>query len=141
MVSNLEEAISISFPPTVENISLLLLNDVKTVKAELQNKVQQVLDILVEENIVQVTEGKYRFLDDEGIKVANTIAQTDVNANTRLKYFYEQLIRKSLKPDSTVKLGNRNIKVNLSIDDKEEATGGEKIIQTVWGVGYKIDAK
>ncbi|MDN6244231.1 MAG: DNA-binding response regulator, partial [Tetragenococcus koreensis] len=23
----------------------------------------------------------------------------------------------------------------------EEATGGEKIIQTVWGVGYKIDAK
>ena len=131
MVSNLEEAISISFPPTVENISLLLLNDVKTVKAELQNKVQQVLDILVEENIVQVTEGKYRFLDDEGIKVANTIAQTDVNANTRLKYFYEQLIRKSLKPDSTVKLGNRNIKVNLSIDDKEEATGGDFKIKFV----------
>lgn len=131
MVSNLEEAISISFPPTVENISLLLLNDVKTVKAELQNKVQQVLDILVEENIVQVTEGKYRFLDDEGIKVANTIAQTEVNANTRLKYFYEQLIRKSLKPDSTVKLGNRNIKVSLNIDDKEEATGGDFKIKFV----------
>lgn len=131
MVSNLEEAISISFPPTVENISLLLLNDVKTVKAELQNKVQQVLDILVEENIVQVTEGKYRFLDDEGIKVANTIAQTDVNANTRLKYFYDQFIKKSLKPDSTIKLGNRNIKVSLSIDDKDEATGGDFKIKFV----------
>lgn len=131
MISNLEEAISISFPPTVENISLLLLNDVKTVKAELQNRVQQVLDILVEENIVQVSEGKYRFLDDEGIKVANTIAQTDVNANTRLKYFYDQFIKKSLKPDSTVKLGNRNIKVSLSIDDKEEATGGDFKIKFV----------
>lgn len=131
MVSNLEEAISISFPATVENISLLLLNDVKTVKAELQNSVQKVLDILVDKNIVQVSEGKYRFLDDEGIKVANTIAQTEVNANTRLKYFYEQMIRKSLKPDSSVKLGNRNIKVNISVDDKEEATGGDFKIKFV----------
>jgi len=131
MVSNLEEAISISFPATVENISLLLLNDVKTVKAELQNSVQKVLDILVDKNIVQVSEGKYRFLDDEGIKVANTIAQTEVNANTRLKYFYEQMIKKSLKPDSSVKLGNRNIKVNISVDDKEEATGGDFKIKFV----------
>lgn len=131
MVSNLEEAISISFPATVENISMLLLNDVKTVKADLQNNVQKVLDILVEENIVQVSEGKYRFLDDEGIKVANTIADTDVNANTRLKYFYEQMIKKSLRPESSLKLGNRNIKVNLSVDDKEEATGGDFKIKFV----------
>lgn len=131
MVSNLEEAISISFPATVENISLLLLNDLNTVKADLQNKVQIVLDILVDKNIVQVSEGKYRFLDDEGVKVANTIAQTDVNANTRLKYFYEQMIKKSLKPDSSVKLGNRNIKVSLSVDDKEEATGGDFKIKFV----------
>lgn len=131
MVSNLEEAISISFPATVENISLLLLNDVKTVKAELQNNVQKVLEILVENNIVQGSEGKYRFLDDEGIKVANTIAQTDVNTNTRLKYFYEQMIRKSLRPESSVKLGNRNIKVNLSVDDKDEATGGDFKIKFV----------
>ncbi|SDQ82333.1 hypothetical protein SAMN05421664_2735 [Chryseobacterium soldanellicola] len=131
MVSNLEEAISISFPATVENISLLLLNEVKTVKAELQNSVQKVLDILVDKNIVQVSEGKYRFLDDEGIKVANTIAQTEVNANTRLKYFYEQMIRKSLRPESSVKLGNRNIKVNISVDDKEEATGGDFKIKFV----------
>lgn len=131
MVSNLEEAISISFPATVENLSLLLLNDVKTVKADLQNNVQKVLDILVDKNIVQVSEGKYRFLDDEGIKVANTIAQTDVNANTRLKYFYDQMIRKSLRPESSVKLGNRNIKVSLSIDDKEEATGGDFKIKFV----------
>lgn len=131
MISNLEESISISFPATVENIALLLLNDIKTIKADSQNKVQSVLDILVDKNIVQVSEGKYRFLDDEGIKVANTIAQTEVNANTRLKYFYEQMIKKSLKPDSSVKLGNRNIKVSLLIDDKEEATGGDFKIKFV----------
>jgi len=131
MVSNLEEAISISFPATVENLSLLLLNDVKTVKADLQNKVQKVLDSLVDNSIVQVSEGRYRFLDDEGIKVANTIVQTEVNANTRLKYFYEQMIRKSLRPDSSVKLGNRNIKVSISVDDKEEATGGDFKIKFV----------
>lgn len=131
MVSNLEEAISISFPATVENISLLLLNNVTTVKAELQNKVQHVLDILVEENIVQVSEGKYRFLDDEGIKVANTIAQTEVNANTRLKYFYEQIIKKSLRPENSVRLGNRNISVSLLVDDKEEAAGGSFKIKFV----------
>lgn len=131
MVSNLEESISISFPASVENLSLLLLNDVKTVKAELQGKVQEVLDILVDNNIVQVTEGKYRFLDDEGIKIANSVAQTDVNMHVRLKYFYENFIKKSLKPEPSVKLENRNIKVNLAIDEKDESTGGEFKIKFV----------
>src|SRR5690606_33577315 len=81
--------------------------------------------ILVDNNIVQVTEGKYRFLDDEGIKIANSVAQTDVNMHVRLKYFYENFIKKSLKPEPSVKLENRNIKVNLAIDDKDESSGGE----------------
>lgn len=125
MVSNLDEAVGVNFPPTVENLSLLLLNDVRTVKAELQSQVQKILDILVDNNIVQVSEGKYRFLDDEGVKVANTISQTEVNSNTRLKYFYEQFIQKSLKPNTTVSVGGRNVRISLFIDDKEEASGGD----------------
>lgn len=131
MVSNLDESVSVNFPPTVENLSILLLNDVNTVKAELHNEVQKVLDVLVDNNIVQPSEGKYKFLDDEGIKVANTIAQTEVNSNTRMKYFYDQFIKKSLKPEPSVSLGNKNIKVSLSIDDKDEVSGGDFKIKFV----------
>lgn len=118
MISNLAEDTSVNLPATVENITLLLINDVNEVKQNLQEKVQKVLDILVDKNIIQVSEGKYKFLDDEGIKVANAISDADVNINTRLEYFYNNIIQKSIKPDAAINLGNRTVKAEIAIDDK-----------------------
>src|SRR5690606_41207446 len=51
MISNLAEDTSVNLPATVENITLLLINDVNEVKQNLQEKVLKVLDILVDKNI------------------------------------------------------------------------------------------
>src|SRR5690606_42060031 len=109
MISNLAEDTSVNLPATVENITLLLINDVNEVKQNLQEKVLKVLDILVDKNIIQVSEGKYKFLDDEGIKVANAISDADVNINTRLEYFYNNIIQKSIKPDAAINLVYRTV--------------------------------
>jgi len=118
MISNLTEDTSVNLPATIENLTLLLLNNVNEVKVNLQEKVQKVLDILVDKNIIQVSEGNYKFLDDEGIKVANAISDAEVKSNTRLEYFFNSIIKKVIKPDAAINLGNRTIKAELAIDDK-----------------------
>ncbi|UBB90910.1 BREX system P-loop protein BrxC [Candidatus Kaistella beijingensis] len=141
MISNLDESLKINFPATVENLALLLINDIKTVKIELQQRVQKILDILVDKNIVQMSEGKYRFLDNDGIQVANSITATTVNNGILLKYFYEQFIKRYLNPQQNINIGNRNIKINLSIDDKEESTGGEFNVKFVLYDGTDLHQK
>lgn len=118
MISNLSEDTSVNLPATIENLTLLLLNNVNEVKLSIQEKVQNVLDILVLKNIIQVSEGKYKFLDDEGIKVANAISDAEVKSNTRLEYFFNSIIKKVVKPDAAINLGTRTIKAELAIDDK-----------------------
>ena len=50
--------------------------------------------------------------------------------------------RESLwKQESIVSAKTVMVHVSHLRDKIEEATGGEKVIQTVWGVGYKIDAR
>ena len=45
------------------------------------------------------------------------------------------------KQESVVSAKTVMVHVSHLRDKIEEATDGEKVIQTVWGVGYKIDAK
>ncbi len=127
MISNLTEDQRVNFPANVENITLLLLNNVNTVKTDLQQDVQKILDRLVEKNMVQQSEGKYKFLDDEGIRIANSITATTVSNDENLTYFFEHFIKPSLRPDPTINIGNRNVRVNLKIDGKLISNSGDNI--------------
>lgn len=127
MISNLTEDQQINFPANLENITLLLLNNVSDVKIELQQDVQKILDKLVDQNVVQQSEGKYKFLDDEGVRVANSIATTVVNTDDRLSYFYEYLIRPTLRPEPNISIGNRNIRANIKVDQKQISNTGDNL--------------
>lgn len=117
MITNLTEDQEVNFPANIENITTLLLNDLNTVKSELQRDVESVLNVLVEKNVVRVSEGKYKFLDDDGVLVANSISSTVVNQSTKLEYFYDSLIRPVLKPDPSISLGNKNVRAKIFADD------------------------
>ncbi|HPI99775.1 MAG TPA: response regulator transcription factor [Enterococcus sp.] len=53
----------------------------------------------------------------------------------------DEIFERVWKQESVVSAQTVMVHVSHLRDKIEEATGGEKIIQTVWGVGYKIDAK
>ena len=125
MVSNLGESQSVNFPANVENLSLLLMDSVDTPKLDMQNKVQAVLDVLVSKNIIQVSEGKYRFLKEDEIEVAHLIKSTPVTNEDRLTYIYEDIIQKIVKPNPVLSFGNKNFRIALKIDDKEIGSKGD----------------
>src|SRR5690606_19179764 len=110
MISNLGESQSVNFPANVENLSLLLMDSVDLAKLEMQNKVQAVLDVLVAKNIIQVSEGKYRFLKEDEIEVAHLIKSTPVTNEDRLTYIYDDIIQKIVKPNPVLSFGNKNFR-------------------------------
>ena len=125
MISNLGESQSVNFPANVENLSLLLMDSVDTPKLDMQNKVQSVLDFLVTKNIIQVSEGKYRFLKEDEIEVAHLIKSTPVTNEDRLSYIYEDIIQKIVKPNPVLSFDNKNFRIALKIDDKEIGSKGD----------------
>lgn len=125
MISNLGESQSVNFPATVENLALLLMEDVNTPKLEMQTKVQQILDVLVTKNIIQVSEGKYRFLKEDEIEVAHLIKTTPVTNDDRLTYIYEDIISKILKPNQSFSFGGKNFRYSINVDDKEIGSKGD----------------
>jgi hypothetical protein len=125
MISNMGESQSVNFPANLENLALLLMQSVDDPKLDMQNKVQEVLDVLVKKNIIQVSEGKYRFLKEDEIEVANLIKSTPVTAEDRLSYIYDDVIDKVVKPKPLVSFGNKNFKIAISIDDKEIGARGD----------------
>lgn len=126
MISNLGDSQSVNFPANIENLSLLLMDSVDTAKLEMQNNVQKVLDVLVSKNIIQVSEGKYRFLKEDEIDVAHLIKSTPVTNLDRLDYIYTDLISKSIKPNPIItNFGNKNFRFSLNIDEKEEFRAGD----------------
>ncbi|SEF86241.1 BREX system P-loop protein BrxC [Flavobacterium urumqiense] len=136
MVSNLGESHRVNFPATVENMALLLMKAVDTPKLEIQKQVAQILDLLVDKNIIQVSEGKYRFLKDDEIDVAQQIKHTAINSDDKLKYFYDDVIQKVINPKPDINFfGNHNFKSAITIDDKEMIRNGDfKIRFTVFDI-------
>lgn len=125
MVSNLGDIQSVNFPSTIENISLLIMDAVDTPKLEMQKKVEAVLNVLVSKNIIQISEGKYRFLKEDEIEVAQLIKNSPITNEDRLTYLYDDVIQKVVKPNPSVALGNRNFKIAINIDDKEISSRGD----------------
>lgn len=122
MISNLGDSQSVNFPPNIENISLLLMDDIHMSKQQMQEKVQKVLDELNSKNIIQVSEGKYRFLREDEIEVAHLISKQPVTTDVRLERIFKDIIEKTVKTASqmgTATFGNNNFRVHIKIDEKE----------------------
>lgn len=131
MISNLSEDKNVNFPATTDNITLLLINDVNTVKQQLRNRVQKVLDVLVAKNVVQSSEGSYKFLDDDEMIVATAISAETINTNTRSEYFYDDFIKDILKPNPRINIGEKDVKAGIWIDDKRIENGEDLQIKFV----------
>lgn len=125
MISNLGESQSVNFPATMENLALLLMESTDTPKLEMQKEVKTILEVLVSKNIIQISEGKYRFLKEDEIEVANLIKNTTVLEIDRLDYIYDDIIKRILKPNPVVQFGNKNFRIAFKIDDKDIGGKGD----------------
>lgn len=125
MISNLGESQSINFPANVENLAVLMMESAETGKQEMTNRVQKVLDVLIKENIIQVSEGKYRFFKEDEVEVAEGIKSTPITNEHRYTYINDDIITPLIRPERNITYGNNTFRMALRIDDKEIASTGD----------------
>ncbi len=122
MISSLGDSQSVNFPPDIVNISLLLMDDLHTPKQQMQEKVQKVLDELNDKKIIQVSEGKYRFLREDEIEVAHRISKQPITTDVKLDRIFMDILQKVTKPLNqmgTLTYENNIFRLQVKVDEKE----------------------
>lgn len=126
MISNLGESQRLNFPATLENLALLLMNQVDQARNSLQEQSRQVLDELVRQNIIEETEGRYRFLLEDEIEVANLIQNTSIGLNDQLEALEIDFVKHAVgRLNSKVDFGGNAYSAIIRVEDREVSPRGD----------------
>ena len=88
MICNLDAPVMQTFPATIENVTTLLLRDLKTPKLTIKHDVEAVIHYLCDKNVLQVIPAKgtmpetFQFYTEDEIEVATAIKSKTVDVNT-----------------------------------------------------------
>ncbi len=124
MVSNLLENQRQTFPSTIENIAVLLMNTLDQNKMQLQKEIGTVLTKLVEESIIREEKGSYFFFNEDEMDVQNLIKNQTIILEDRLTTF-DAFFRPLVKLNAKVAYGQNDFKIGYAIEGKEFFRNGD----------------
>jgi hypothetical protein len=125
MVSNLTDTRRVSFNVNLDNITILLLNEPDANRLELQQKIQSVLEKLIQDNIIREEDGQYYFLKEDEIEISTQIQNTVIDSNDRLTALNEDIFRAFLSLQKKFGFGKNSFNLELWFDDKNIYSQGE----------------
>ena len=125
LLSNVTEDRQVTFPATTENLTLLMFNQVDQDRVTLEQRVQEVLDYLLEQNVISVRDGAYRFLQEEEVRVRTEISNFALIEDDRMRIFEEQLVAKSLGWTASCKFKGSLIRLSLKVDELNAGGNGD----------------
>lgn len=131
LLSNLRSDQSLTFPATADNIAFVLIDTVDPDWAELKRRTQAVLDYLADQNVISESNGTYRFLQEEEIRVKREILNHKITQHDRLKTFAQALVQETLAWSSRADLEGTTVPLHLKVDDHEESSSGAVTVQVL----------
>jgi hypothetical protein len=124
MISNLLESQRQTFPSTIENLGVLLMDKLDQNKMQLQKNIGEVLNKLVEESIIREEKGSFFFFNEDEMDVQNLIKNQTVILEDRLISF-DEFFRPLVKIGQKVAFGQNDFKMSYAIEGKEFFRGGD----------------
>lgn len=124
MISNLHDAVRITFPSNIDNLIVLMMTDADENKLQLKNKIQEVLEKLLEGNIIREEKKSYFFYNEEEIDVTSLIKNTIPNLEFKLQTL-DELFRPLLKIDRKHRFQNNDFVISYNVDEKTILRGGD----------------
>ena len=125
MISNLLDEMKIVFPTTLDNLTVLLMDQPDVNKLELQSDIQGVLDKLLKNNIIREEDGQYHFFKEDEIEVANLIKNTVVNTDDRLTKLEKDIFQDMMGLQRKFSFENNSFNLALSFDNKQIYPNGD----------------
>ena len=124
MISNLLENQRQTFPSTIENIAVLLMDTLDQNKMQLQKEIGTVLNKLVEESIIREEKGSFFFFNEDEMDVQNLIKNQTIILEDRLTTF-DGFFRPLVKLSAKVNYGQNDFKIGYAIEGKEFFRNGD----------------
>lgn len=120
MICNLSEKDSLAFPATLENITCLLMKDVRAQKLALKNDIQKVLDYLIESNIIheeKTSQGLtiFKFYTEDEREIAQRIRNCNITLDFRAEQIYT-IVHRHFQPNQKETYFGNPFAVKLDID-------------------------
>lgn len=117
MISNLGEKNQLNFKPTLDNLTLLLMKTVDENKMPLRNKIENVLQELIKQNIIREEQGEFYFYNEDEAELSIIIKHTAISFEARA-----EIIRRILFPyidvQAKFRYSNNDFKITANIDGK-----------------------
>ena len=124
MISNLEDSVIMTFPPSLDNITVLLMNNLDQNRLELQTKIKGVLVRLIEESIIREENNKYFFYSEDEIQVTNLIKNSTPTLDDRLT-IVNDLLNTIIKVERKISFEQNDISIGYTIDEKDFLRNGD----------------
>lgn len=124
MISNLLEGQRQTFPSNIDNLTVLLMTELDQNRMQLQKKIKEVLDKLIEESIIREEKGSYFFFNEDEIDVQNLIKSQIIRFDDRMEQF-DDFFRKMTQLRNKFSYGANDFKVGYSVEGKEFFRGGD----------------
>ncbi|CAN5913978.1 BREX system P-loop protein BrxC [soil metagenome] len=124
MISNLSQPIQVGFPPTVDNLTVLLMTDLDQNKFQLQKNIKEVLDQLLEGNVIREEKGSFFFFNEDEMDVQMLIRNQKVIFEEKLENF-DEIFRRMAAVQSKCTFGSNDFKIGFAVEDKEFLRNGD----------------
>jgi hypothetical protein len=124
MISNLAQNIRLTFPSTVDNLTVLMMSELDQNRLQLQNKIKDVLEKLIENSLVREENASYFFFNEDEMDVQSLIKNQSLNYEERLTEF-DDIFRKMVKISGKYTFGQNDFKVGYAVEDKEFLRNGD----------------
>ncbi len=127
MIANLSEQHQKVFTANLDHMVYILMDTIDQDKLELQKKVTEVLELLLENAVIIKSDGNaYRFLGDEEIIVYKDIQHTKISTDSVLDTFYRNVLERLIGDiNRKVTYDGNNYEVQFRIDDKDITSKGD----------------
>ena len=128
LISNLRGDQKNHFPATADKIAFSLIDEVDPNFRKLKERTKDVLDMLVDESVVSESNGVYRFLQEEEVRVKKEIDNTPPQRHDRLQALADRIISDTLDWDRRVRFEGCDIKLQRRVDDIKVDSSGDIVV-------------
>lgn len=127
MLANLSTNEARKFPATRDQLVTLLMTGLDDNRLKLGYQTQEVLDVLMAENIIYLTDdAHFAFFKEEEIEVANQIRNTTVLELDRLDNWNDVLLKNAnLNKETRYTFGKNTFRLGYGVDRKDYGTAGD----------------
>lgn len=117
MISNLQDSDKQLFGSTLDNLVLLMMTNLDENKLQLRNKIEEVLNKLIEANIIREENKNYYFYNEDEVELSKLIANTTLGTD-----FVSESLKTILFPwlrvENKIRFAGNDFRIIANIDGK-----------------------